>query len=70
MYRAELALSFAEEWLKPGGNFLVKMFHGEGSDDYLRKARTLFETVKVRKPEASRPRSREVYLLGRGRKLL
>ena len=70
MYLAELALSFAEEWLEPGGNFLVKIFHGEGSDDYLRQLRTLFDTVKIRKPDASRPRSREVYFLGRGRKLL
>jgi 23S rRNA (uridine2552-2'-O)-methyltransferase len=70
MYLAELALSFAEEWLEPGGNFLVKIFHGEGSDDYLRQLRILFDTVKIRKPDASRPRSREVYFLGRGRKLL
>jgi 23S rRNA (uridine2552-2'-O)-methyltransferase len=70
MYLAELALAFAEERLKPGGFFLVKVFHGEGSDDYLRHLRTLFERVQVRKPEASRPRSREVYMLGCGRKLL
>ena len=70
MYLAELALAFAENWLKPGGDFLVKVFQGEGSDDYLRRLRTVFDKVQVRKPEASRPRSREIYLLGRGRKLL
>ncbi len=70
MYLAELALSFAEQWLKPGGDFLCKLFQGEGSDDFLRQCRSSFEKVIVRKPKASRPRSREVYVLGRGRKLL
>ena len=69
MYLAELALSFAEKWLEPGGSFVVKVFHGEGFDDYVRHARTLFEKVQVRKPAASRPRSREVYILGNRRKL-
>ena len=69
MYLAELALSFAEKWLEPGGSFIVKVFHGEGFDDYVRHARTLFEKVQVRKPSASRPRSREVYILGNRRKL-
>lgn len=69
MYLAELALSFAEKWLEPGGSFVVKVFHGEGFDDYVRHARTLFEKVQVRKPSASRPRSREVYILGNRRKL-
>ncbi len=70
MYLAELALSFAEQWLKPGGDFLCKVFQGEGSDEFLRQCRSSFEKVVVRKPKASRPRSREVYVLGRGRKLL
>jgi len=69
MYLAELALDFAESWLEPGGNFVVKVFHGEGFDDFVKKARSLFEKVQIRKPAASRPRSREVYVLGHRRKL-
>jgi 23S rRNA (uridine2552-2'-O)-methyltransferase len=69
MYLAELALDFAGNWLKPGGGFLVKVFHGEGFDDFVRSARALFEKVQVRKPSASRPRSREVYVLGQCRKI-
>jgi 23S rRNA (uridine2552-2'-O)-methyltransferase len=69
MYLAELALAFAEKWLEPGGNFVVKVFQGEGFDDYVRQSRSLFEKVQVRKPSASRPRSREVYILGHRRKL-
>jgi 23S rRNA (uridine2552-2'-O)-methyltransferase len=68
MYLAELALEFVKTHLKPGGDFLVKIFHGEGFDQYVREVRTLFNKVVVRKPKASRPRSREVYLLARGRK--
>ncbi len=70
MYLAELALSFAEQWLKPGGDFVCKLFQGEGSENFLQQCRSGFEKVAVRKPKASRPRSREVYVLGRGRKLL
>ena len=69
MYLAELALAFAEQWLEPGGSFVVKVFHGEGFDSFVRQARSLFEKVQVRKPAASRPRSREVYVLGHRRKL-
>jgi len=69
MYLAELALSFAEQWLEPGGSFVVKVFHGEGFDDYVKQCRSLFEKVQIRKPAASRPRSREVYILGHRRKL-
>ena len=69
MYLAELALDFAEKWLDPGGSFVVKVFHGEGFDDFVRQTRTLFEKVQVRKPSASRPRSREVYVLGHRRKI-
>jgi len=65
MYLAELALEFARVHLKPGGNFVVKLFHGEGFDEYVKVARSLFQTVQARKPKASRPRSREVYLLAR-----
>ena len=69
MYLAELALAFAEMHLEPGGNFVVKVFHGEGFDDFVKQTRSLFEKVQVRKPTASRPRSREVYILGQRRKL-
>ncbi|RFA30565.1 23S rRNA (uridine(2552)-2'-O)-methyltransferase [Alkalilimnicola ehrlichii] len=69
MYLAELALDFACQVLKPGGDFLVKVFQGEGFDAYLRTLRREFQQVVSRKPKASRPRSREVYLLARRRKL-
>ena len=69
MYLAELALAFAEKWLEPGGSFVVKVFHGEGFDDFVKQTRSLFEKVKIRKPSASRSRSREVYILGHRRKL-
>ncbi len=69
MYLAELALDFVSKWLEPGGNFVVKVFHGEGFDDFVKETRSLFEKVQIRKPSASRPRSREVYILGHRRKL-
>ena len=69
MYLAELALEFAREHLRPGGDFLIKLFQGVDFDAFVREVRTLFESVLVRKPKASRPRSREVYLLARGRRL-
>ncbi len=69
MYLAELALAFAEQWLGPGGDFVTKVFQGEGFDNFLSQCRSQFDKVLVKKPKASRPRSREVYLLGRGRKL-
>jgi 23S rRNA (uridine2552-2'-O)-methyltransferase len=69
MYLAELALAFAEKWLEPGGSFVVKVFHGEGFDIFVKQTRSLFEKVQIRKPSASRPRSREVYILGHRRKL-
>jgi 23S rRNA (uridine2552-2'-O)-methyltransferase len=66
LYLAEIALDFAKQVLKPNGNFLVKVFQGEGFDDYLKTLRAVFKTVKIRKPQSSRDRSREVYLLGIG----
>ena len=69
MYLAELALEFAKQWLAPGGSLVVKVFHGEGFDNYVKQTRSMFEKVQVRKPSASRPRSREVYILGHRRKL-
>ncbi|WP_126454600.1 23S rRNA (uridine(2552)-2'-O)-methyltransferase RlmE [Sulfuriflexus mobilis] len=66
MYLAELTLDLASKVLREGGDILVKVFQGEGFDDYLRSLRAVFTKVQSRKPKASRPRSREVYLLGRG----
>lgn len=66
MYLAELALDLAGRTLKPGGSLACKVFQGEGFEALLATARTLFAKVLTRKPAASRPRSREVYLLGRG----
>ncbi|WP_457809432.1 23S rRNA (uridine(2552)-2'-O)-methyltransferase RlmE [Kushneria sp. EE4] len=66
MYLVELALDMAQQVLTPGGDFLTKIFQGEGFDQYLKEMRLRFDKVVTRKPDASRPRSREVYLLGRG----
>ncbi len=65
MLLAELALDFAERTLCSGGGLLVKVFQGEGSEDFIRSVRERFARVVIRKPKASRPRSREVYLLAR-----
>ncbi len=67
MYLAELALEFVRSHLKPGGDFVVKLFQGTDFDGYVREVRSLFNKVQVKKPKASRPRSREVYLLARER---
>ena len=64
----ELALDFAAKHLKPQGNFLVKVFHGAGFDEFVAAMRSVFVQVQSRKPEASRKGSREVYLLGKGLK--
>lgn len=63
MYLAELAREFAQQHLRPGGSFLIKLFQGTGFDEYVRDLRTRYGQVKVRKPEASRSRSSEVYAL-------
>jgi 23S rRNA (uridine2552-2'-O)-methyltransferase len=68
MHLAELGLEFSRNWLKPDGAFLVKVFQGYGFDDFVREMRLVFKTVASRKPDASRDRSAEVYLLGRGLK--
>ncbi|SFM34471.1 23S rRNA Um-2552 2'-O-methyltransferase [Ectothiorhodospira mobilis] len=70
MHLAELALDTAERTLKPGGDFLVKLFQGEGFDAYLKTLRSRFDRVQMRKPGASRARSREVYALAKGLKLV
>ena len=69
MYLAELALEFVKAHLKPGGDYVVKLFQGTDFDVYVREVRSLFKKVQVRKPKASRPRSREVYLLARDRQV-
>ena len=67
---AELALDCARQVLRPGGDLLLKMFQGEGFDPLLAELRAAFAKVVVRKPQASRPRSREVYLLARNYRLV
>lgn len=66
MHLAELGLEFSQNWLKPDGAFLVKVFHGHGYEDFVKAMREVFKSVATRKPDASRDRSPEVYLLGRG----
>ena len=66
MYLCELALDTAKSVLKKGGSFLVKVFQGEGFDDFHKDMQKHFERVVIRKPKASRPRSNEVYILGKG----
>lgn len=66
VHLAELALEFARARLKPGGALVAKLFQGEGFDDFLKNLRQAFSKVVLRKPKASRPRSREVYLVARG----
>ncbi|MDH5619397.1 MAG: 23S rRNA (uridine(2552)-2'-O)-methyltransferase RlmE [Gammaproteobacteria bacterium] len=65
MYLVELALDMARKVLKPGGSFICKVFQGEGFDAFVRDARNSFKRVRVVKPMASRPGSREVYLVAR-----
>jgi 23S rRNA (uridine2552-2'-O)-methyltransferase len=69
MYLAELAVDFADRVLRPGGDLLMKVFQGEGFDELIRDLRRRYRKVVIRKPAASRPRSREVYALARGRKV-
>ena len=61
----ELALESACDFLHENGVFVAKVFQGEGFDSYMKEVRKRFKTVKVRKPAASRPRSREVYVVAR-----
>ena len=66
MYFLELALDTVQKTLKPGASFAAKMFQGSGSDEYLKELRKHFVKVTIRKPEASRKESREVYLVAKG----
>lgn len=69
MYLAELALDMCREVLASGGDFVCKLFQGEGTDAFITETRRQFERVKVMKPKASRPASREVYLVARNYRL-
>lgn len=63
IYLAELAIDLAVKTLSKNGHFIVKIFQGDGFDDYVKNARKVFKKVSIIKPKASRPRSKEVYLL-------
>ena len=63
IYLAELAIDLAVKTLSKNGYFIVKIFQGDGFDDYVKNARKIFKKVSIIKPKASRPRSKEVYLL-------
>jgi len=65
----ELALEFSRAWLQPGGDLVVKAFQGEGFADFRRALEARFAKVYVRKPQASRDRSREVYIVAKGLKM-
>jgi 23S rRNA (uridine2552-2'-O)-methyltransferase len=66
IHLADLALEFAVAWLTPGGDLAVKMFQGDGFDGYVRSVQQQFGKTYVRKPKASRDRSREVFVVGKG----
>jgi len=68
MHLTELALDFALQVLKPGGNFAVKVFEGEGLDEFRKTVRQGFNKVLNRKPKASRVESRELYIVGKDKK--
>ncbi|WP_417354887.1 23S rRNA (uridine(2552)-2'-O)-methyltransferase RlmE [Gallaecimonas pentaromativorans] len=69
MYLVELALDMCRQVMAPGGSFVVKVFMGEGFEDYMKSVRAAFTTVKTRKPDSSRSRSSEVYIVATGYKL-
>lgn len=69
MYLVELALDMCRQVLAHKGCFVVKVFQGEGFEAYLKEIRNLFGAVKIRKPDSSRARSREVYIVATGYKL-
>lgn len=69
MYLVELALDMCREVLAPNGSFAVKVFMGEGYEAYLKEIRSMFKVVKTRKPDSSRDRSREVYIVATGYKV-
>ncbi|MCG7497561.1 23S rRNA (uridine(2552)-2'-O)-methyltransferase RlmE [Vibrio sp. Of7-15] len=69
MYLVELALDMCRQVLVPNGSFVVKVFQGESFEQYLQEVRKMFKVVKIRKPDSSRARSREVYIVATGYKL-
>lgn len=69
MYLVELALDMCQQVLTANGSFVVKVFHGEGFDEFFKDVKQSFRTIKTRKPDSSRSRSREVYLVATGYKL-
>jgi len=69
VHLGELALEFSKAWLQPGGDLVVKAFQGEGFAQFRRALEARFAKVYVRKPKASRDRSREVYLVAKGMKI-
>jgi 23S rRNA (uridine2552-2'-O)-methyltransferase len=69
MHLAELALDTAQKVLRQDGDFVCKLFQGEGSDDFVARVRPGFEKVRIVKPKASRPGSSEVYLVARNYRL-
>ncbi len=69
MHLAELAMEVADNHLRPGGAFLIKLFQGVGFDDYVRELRRRYDKVAIRKPAASRKRSPEVYALAQAKRL-
>lgn len=66
MYLVELSVDMAEQILAPGGALVAKVFHGDGFDELLKAARSKFNKVQIRKPDASRARSKEQYLVASG----
>jgi len=66
MYLVELALDMCQQVLKKNGSFVVKVFQGAGFEQFMKEVRGIFKTVKTRKPDSSRARSREVYLVATG----
>ena len=66
IYLVELALDMARQALKAKGDFVAKVFQGAGSEAYLKELRSAFEKLVIRKPAASRPRSREIYVVAKG----
>lgn len=66
---AEITLDAVDTFLKPGGHLFMKLFHGEGFDQFIKNVREVFQSASIRKPQASRSQSRETYLLALGYRL-
>ncbi|MFP6833733.1 MAG: SAM-dependent methyltransferase, partial [Porticoccaceae bacterium] len=68
IYLAELAVDLVQQVMTDDGIFIAKLFQGEGFDEFVRNTRTVFNVVSLKKPDASRSKSREVYLVAKGLK--